>query len=92
MLASGEPTAESTPRPDDPWTYTLTIPNDPRAVTICRRTLRLILTVRWGSAVWIELNHPQFSAALFTTLRRRLSAACSFRQMMQMTFRSGRTR
>ncbi|MEU7467044.1 ATP-binding protein [Streptomyces sp. NPDC044984] len=28
-----------------PWEYTLSIPNDPRAVTICRRTLRLILTM-----------------------------------------------
>ena len=27
------------------WDYTLQIPNDPRAVTICRRTLRLILTM-----------------------------------------------
>jgi anti-sigma regulatory factor (Ser/Thr protein kinase) len=27
------------------WDYTLYIPNDPRAVTICRRTLRLILTM-----------------------------------------------
>ncbi|MGJ5827864.1 ATP-binding protein [Streptomyces ossamyceticus] len=27
------------------WDYTLHIPNDPRAVTICRRTLRLILTM-----------------------------------------------
>ncbi|WP_336111898.1 ATP-binding protein [Streptomyces sp. PTD9-10] len=27
------------------WDYTLYIPNDLRAVTICRRTLRLILTV-----------------------------------------------
>ncbi|WP_327344665.1 ATP-binding protein [Streptomyces europaeiscabiei] len=45
MLDTGEPTDESTPRPDEPWTYTLTIPNDPRAVTICRRALRLILTL-----------------------------------------------
>jgi anti-sigma regulatory factor (Ser/Thr protein kinase) len=29
----------------DPWEYTLYIPNDPRAVTISRRTLRLILTL-----------------------------------------------
>jgi anti-sigma regulatory factor (Ser/Thr protein kinase) len=29
----------------DPWEYYLYIPNDPRAVTICRRTLRLILTM-----------------------------------------------
>lgn len=29
----------------EPWTYTLTIPNDPRAVTIARRTLRLVLTL-----------------------------------------------
>ncbi|MFI5683749.1 ATP-binding protein [Streptomyces sp. NPDC051636] len=27
------------------WDYTLFIPNDPRAVTVCRRTLRLILTL-----------------------------------------------
>lgn len=27
------------------WDYTLNIPNDLRAVTICRRTLRLILTM-----------------------------------------------
>jgi anti-sigma regulatory factor (Ser/Thr protein kinase) len=27
------------------WEYSLYIPNDPRAVTICRRTLRLILTM-----------------------------------------------
>ncbi|MGX4692424.1 ATP-binding protein [Streptomyces sp. JNUCC 63] len=29
---------------NEPWEYTLYIPNDPRAVTIARRTLRLILT------------------------------------------------
>ncbi|MEU9184788.1 ATP-binding protein [Streptomyces sp. NPDC048484] len=27
------------------WEYTISIPNDPRAVTVCRRTLRLILTI-----------------------------------------------
>ncbi|MFB7083933.1 ATP-binding protein [Streptomyces sp. NPDC056296] len=27
------------------WEYSLYIPNDPRAVTVCRRTLRLILTM-----------------------------------------------
>jgi anti-sigma regulatory factor (Ser/Thr protein kinase) len=27
------------------WDYTLYIPNDPRAVTVCRRTLRLVLTL-----------------------------------------------
>ncbi|MFE9608641.1 ATP-binding protein [Streptomyces sp. NPDC006012] len=27
------------------WDYTLYIPNDLRAVTVCRRTLRLILTI-----------------------------------------------
>ena len=31
--------------PSDPWEYSLYIPNDPRAVTVCRRTLRLILTM-----------------------------------------------
>ncbi|WP_282703325.1 ATP-binding protein [Streptomyces sp. CC219B] len=29
----------------DPWEYTLSVPNDLRAVTVCRRTLRLILTM-----------------------------------------------
>lgn len=29
---------------DEPWDYSLYIPNDPRAVPISRRTLRLILT------------------------------------------------
>ncbi|RRR68739.1 ATP-binding protein [Streptomyces sp. RP5T] len=30
---------------NDPWEYTLCIPNDLRAVTVARRTLRLILTM-----------------------------------------------
>ena len=38
MPETGEGTRE-------PWEYSLYIPNDPRAVTICRRTLRLILTM-----------------------------------------------
>ncbi|MFS8200711.1 ATP-binding protein [Streptomyces sp. CWNU-52B] len=29
----------------EPWEYSLSIPNDPRAVTVCRRTIRLILTM-----------------------------------------------
>ncbi|WP_181802224.1 ATP-binding protein [Streptomyces shenzhenensis] len=29
----------------DSWEYSLYLPNDPRAVPICRRTLRLILTM-----------------------------------------------
>ncbi|MEU5702004.1 ATP-binding protein [Streptomyces aurantiacus] len=29
----------------EPWEYSISIPQDPRAVTICRRTLRLILTM-----------------------------------------------
>ncbi|MBT2412379.1 ATP-binding protein [Streptomyces sp. ISL-12] len=31
--------------PCEPWEYSLHIPHDPRAVTVCRRTLRLILTM-----------------------------------------------
>jgi anti-sigma regulatory factor (Ser/Thr protein kinase) len=30
---------------NEPWEYTLYIPNDVRAVTVSRRTLRLILTI-----------------------------------------------
>lgn len=29
----------------EPWEYSLCIPNDPRAVTVCRRTLRLVLAL-----------------------------------------------
>uniref|UniRef100_UPI00355832EB ATP-binding protein n=1 Tax=Streptomyces adelaidensis TaxID=2796465 RepID=UPI00355832EB len=35
----------------DPWEYVLHIPNDPRAVTISRRTLRLILTLHGLTAL-----------------------------------------
>lgn len=35
---------EAAPAPDS-WEYSLYIPGDPRAVTVCRRTLRLILTL-----------------------------------------------
>lgn len=31
--------------PPEPWEYSLSIPNDLRAVTVSRRTLRLILTM-----------------------------------------------
>ncbi|GGL09347.1 ATPase [Streptomyces flaveus] len=30
---------------DEPWEYMLHIPHDARAVTVCRRTVRLILTM-----------------------------------------------
>lgn len=39
------PETESPQLSGDPWEYWLHIPNDPRAVTISRRTLRLILTM-----------------------------------------------
>ncbi|MEU5636195.1 ATP-binding protein [Streptomyces rishiriensis] len=32
-------------RPRDSWEYSLYIPTDPRAVTVCRRTLRAVLTL-----------------------------------------------
>ncbi|MFG2553697.1 ATP-binding protein [Streptomyces sp. NPDC048581] len=38
------PEAESKPE-SEPWEYSLYIPNDVRAVTVSRRTLRLILTM-----------------------------------------------
>ncbi|MET7567299.1 ATP-binding protein [Streptomyces sp. NPDC005492] len=34
-----------TAEPPAPWEYSLSIPNDPRAVTVSRRTLRLVLTL-----------------------------------------------
>lgn len=36
---------ENVSEPSEPWEYSLYIPQDPRAVTVCRRTLRLILTM-----------------------------------------------
>ncbi|MFF9091731.1 ATP-binding protein [Streptomyces sp. NPDC014776] len=33
------------PENETTWDYTLYVPNDHRAVTVCRRTLRLILTL-----------------------------------------------
>jgi anti-sigma regulatory factor (Ser/Thr protein kinase) len=36
---------ETQPHTPEPWEYSLSIPHDPRAVTVCRRTLRLILTL-----------------------------------------------
>ena len=38
------PESETEPG-SDPWEYSLYIPNDPRAVTVCRRTVRLVLTL-----------------------------------------------
>lgn len=35
----------------DPWEYVLHIPHDPRAVTVSRRTLRLILTMHGLTAL-----------------------------------------
>ncbi|WP_200308112.1 ATP-binding protein [Streptomyces adelaidensis] len=57
MPATGDPTATT---PDEPWTYTLSIPNNPRAVTIARRTLRLILTLH-------DLHHLTDAAELVAT-------------------------
>ncbi|MGW2615574.1 ATP-binding protein [Streptomyces sp. NPDC001500] len=34
-----------TDRTPESWEYSLCIPADPRAVTVCRRTLRLVLTL-----------------------------------------------
>lgn len=30
---------------EEPWSYTLSLPNDPRATPVARRTLRLVLTL-----------------------------------------------
>ncbi|GAB7103421.1 ATP-binding protein [Streptomyces phaeofaciens JCM 4814] len=42
------------------WEYTLHIPHDPRAVTVCRRTLRLILALH-------RLTHLADTAELLTS-------------------------
>jgi anti-sigma regulatory factor (Ser/Thr protein kinase) len=43
MPETEEPATQATPAA--PWEYTLTIPQDLRAITVCRCTLRLILTM-----------------------------------------------
>ncbi|MEU0073088.1 ATP-binding protein [Streptomyces sp. NPDC006332] len=66
----------------EPWEYSLSIPNDPRAVTICRRTLRLILTmhglIRLADTAELLATELIANAVLHTkgpaTLRVRWSA------------------
>jgi len=43
--AQAQAQAETGAQTQEPWEYTLYNPTDPRAVTVCRRTLRLILTM-----------------------------------------------
>ncbi|GAA3990355.1 MULTISPECIES: ATP-binding protein [Streptomyces] len=66
----------------EPWEYTLSIPHDPRAVTVCRRTLRLILTlhglIRLADTAELLATELVANAVLHTkgpaTLRVRWSA------------------
>ncbi|MDQ1047118.1 ATP-binding protein [Streptomyces sp. V4I2] len=66
----------------EPWEYSLSIPNDPRAVTVCRRTLRLILTlhglIRLADTAELLATELIANAVLHTkgpaTLRVRWSA------------------
>ncbi|MDC0770501.1 ATP-binding protein [Streptomyces sp. HD] len=68
--------------PAEPWEYSLTIPHDPRAVTICRRTLRLILTmhglIRLADTAELVATELMANAVLHTkgpaTLRVRWQA------------------
>ncbi|MEV2213687.1 ATP-binding protein [Streptomyces sp. NPDC050997] len=77
------PENEPAPAPAPaPWEYSLSIPNDPRAVTICRRTLRLILTmhglIRLADTAELLATELVANAVLHTkgpaTLRVRWSA------------------
>ncbi|MCX4699316.1 ATP-binding protein [Streptomyces sp. NBC_01352] len=73
------PETQSAP---EPWEYTLSIPHDPRAVTVCRRTLRLILTlhglIRLADTAELLATELVANAVLHTkgpaTLRVRWSA------------------
>ncbi|MFI5680954.1 ATP-binding protein [Streptomyces cellulosae] len=66
----------------EPWEYSLSIPHDPRAVTVCRRTLRLILTlhglIRFADTAELLAAELVANAVLHTkgpaTLRVRWSA------------------
>lgn len=49
---------------NEPWDYTFYIPNDPRAVIVCRRTLRAILTLHGLAGLLETAGTPRDGAGV----------------------------
>ncbi|WP_405963782.1 ATP-binding protein [Streptomyces sp. NBC_00723] len=67
----------------DPWEYSLYIPSDPRAVTVCRRTLRLILTLH-GLIHLVDTAELLASELVSNAVRHTKGPAC-----LRLRFRDG---
>ncbi|MFD7939786.1 ATP-binding protein [Streptomyces sp. NPDC059755] len=67
----------------DPWEYSLYIPCDPRAVTVCRRTLRLILTLH-GLIHLVDTAELLASELVSNAVRHTKGPAC-----LRLRFRDG---
>ncbi|MER6414542.1 ATP-binding protein [Streptomyces humidus] len=68
---------------DDAWEYSLYIPTDPRAVTVCRRTLRLILTLH-GLTDLIDTAELLASELMSNAVLHTKGPAC-----LRLRFRDG---
>ncbi|MFJ1808829.1 MULTISPECIES: ATP-binding protein [unclassified Streptomyces] len=73
---------ETTPTPDS-WEYSLYIPSDPRAVTVCRRTLRLILTLH-GLIRLVDTAELLASELVSNAVLHAMGPAC-----LRLRFRDG---
>ncbi|SES04427.1 hypothetical protein SAMN04487983_10291, partial [Streptomyces sp. yr375] len=71
-----------TPAPDS-WEYSLYIPHDPRAVTVCRLTLRPILTVH-GLAGLLDTAELLASELVTNAVLHTKGPAC-----LRLRFRDG---
>ncbi|MGW2045172.1 ATP-binding protein [Streptomyces sp. NPDC001858] len=67
----------------DSWEYSLYIPADPRAVTVCRRTLRLILTLH-GLAGLVDTAELLASELMSNAVLHTKGPAC-----LRLRFRDG---
>ncbi|WP_327316931.1 ATP-binding protein [Streptomyces sp. NBC_01235] len=67
----------------DSWEYSLYIPTDPRAVTVCRRTLRLILTLH-GLGGLLDTAELLASELMSNTVLHTKGPAC-----LRLRFRDG---
>lgn len=68
------------------WEYTLSIPHDPRAVTVCRRTVRLVLTMH--GLIGLSDVAELLATELVTNAVRHTSGSTALR----LTRRSGALR
>ncbi|MFI9563264.1 ATP-binding protein [Streptomyces rishiriensis] len=77
------PAAAHSVDPADSWEYSLYIPSDPRAVTVCRRTLRLVLTLH-GLVGLVDTAEPLASELMSNAVLHTKGPAC-----LRLRFRDG---